>query len=146
MLPRNQGLLFDLIESQWEDKNMGLLFSETSSDIIALLLIGCTAAYLYIKHVYSYWKRMGVKYLEPTFPFGNFAPTILQKKTGGELVADIYKENNEPFIGVFGAFRPLLVVRDPKIIRSIFIKDFQHFVDRGVYIGTWGNSFSSDGF
>lgn len=114
---------------------MGLLFSEISSDITALLFVGLTAAYFYVKYVYSYWKRMGVKYLSPTFPFGNFGPTILQKKTGGELVADIYKENNGPFIGIFGAFRPILVVRDPKIVRSIFIKDFQHFVDRGVYIG-----------
>lgn len=114
---------------------MGLLFSETFSDITALLLIGFAAAYLYIKHVYSYWKRMGVKYVEPTFPFGNFGQTILQKKTGGELVAEIYKEYNDPFIGIFGALRPLLIVRDPKIIRSIFIKDFQNFVDRGIYIG-----------
>lgn len=67
---------------------------------------------------------------------GNFGPTIMQKKTGGELVAEIYKQNNEPFIGIFGALRPMLVVRDPKIIRSILIKDFHHFVDRGVYIGT----------
>lgn len=115
---------------------MGLLFSETSSDIIAFSLIGLTAFYLYVKHLYSYWKRVGVKYLEPTFPFGNFGPTIFQKKTAGELVADIYRESREPFIGIFGALRPTLVVRDPKIIRSIFIKDFQHFVDRGVYIGT----------
>lgn len=115
---------------------MGLIFRETSSDLIAILLISFTAAYLYVKHLYSYWKRLGVKYLEPTFPVGNFGPTILQKKSGGELVAQIYKENTEPFIGIFGALRPLLIVRDPKIIQSIFIKDFQHFVDRGVYIGT----------
>lgn len=79
---------------------------------------------------------MGIKYVEPTFPFGNFKPTIMQKKTGGELVADIYKNHKEPYIGIFGAFRPMLVVRDPKLIRLMFIKDFQHFVDRGVYIGT----------
>lgn len=114
---------------------MALLFSEISSDIIALLLIGFTAAYLYVKHLYSYWKRLGVKYVEPTFPFGNFGPTIFQKKTAGELVADVYKESNEPFIGIFGVLRPMLIVRDPKILQSILIKDFQHFVDRGVYIG-----------
>lgn len=78
---------------------------------------------------------MGVKFLEPRFPFGNFGPTILQKKTAGELVADIYKDNTEPFIGIFGVMRPILIVRDPKLVRQIFIKDFQHFVDRGVYIG-----------
>ncbi|KAJ6639105.1 Cytochrome P450 6k1 [Pseudolycoriella hygida] len=113
---------------------MGLLFSETIYDATALLLLAFTASYMYIKHLYSYWKRMGVKYLEPTFPFGNFGPTIFQQKPGGELVAEIYKQNNDPFIGIYGALRPLLVVRDPNIIRSIFIKDFQHFVDRGVYI------------
>lgn len=114
---------------------MGLLFSETSSDIIAFLLIGFFAAYFYVKQSYSYWKRMGVKYVEPTFPFGNFGPTVFQNKVGGELIAEIYHSSQEPFIGAFGALRPLLIVRDPKLVRSIFIKDFQYFVDRGVYIG-----------
>nr|ATY49601.1 cytochrome P450 [Bradysia odoriphaga] len=113
---------------------MGLLFSDTSSDIIAFLLIGFLAAYFYVKQAYSYWKRMGVKYVEPTFPFGNFGPTIFQKRVSGELIADVYNSSNEPFIGMFGVLRPLLVVRDPKLVRSIFIKDFQYFVDRGVYI------------
>lgn len=114
---------------------MGLLFSETSSDIIAFLSIGFLAAYFYVKQAYSYWKRMGVKYVEPTFPFGNFAPAIFQKRLGGELIADVYNSSDEPFIGMFGVLRPLLVIRDPKLLRSIFIKDFQYFIDRGIYIG-----------
>jgi len=67
---------------------------------------------------------------------GNFGPTMRQKRIAGELVADIYNSHpNEPFVGIFGVLRPLLVVRDIKLLRSIFIKDFQYFVDRGVYIG-----------
>lgn len=39
----------------------------------------------------------------------------------------------QPFIGVYALFRPTLIIRDANLIRTMLIKDFQHFMDRGVY-------------
>lgn len=68
-----------------------------------------------------------------TSPLGNFGPTILQKLQMGELVFEHYRSTTEPYIELFASIRPVLLVRDPEPICHILIKDFQHFVDRGVY-------------
>lgn len=89
------------------------------------------SAFLYIKNAFLYWKRKGVPYKIPSFPFGNFANAFLKKKSFGEELADLYNQTTEPFEGVFITFQPALLVRDPHIIKDIFIKDFQSFSHRG---------------
>lgn len=42
----------------------------------------------------------------------------------------IYKQMNEPYVGIYGLFRPILLVCDPQAVRNILIKDFQYFTDR----------------
>lgn len=116
------------------------------ASVIAILI---ATLYLYIKHVYSYWKRHGVPYLEPTIPFGNFGPLIRKVRSIGQNIHDLYYATSEPFIGVYLALRPALLVRDPKIVKDILIKDFQHFRNRGFHLDAKidplvANLFSSD--
>lgn len=104
-----------------------------SKILLSILVLLITLIYLYVTHIYSYWKKRGVPFIQPTFPFGNFAKNFLLKKSIGELTDEFYYSTSEPFIGVFGAFRPTLVLRDPELVRNVLVKDFQHFQDRGVY-------------
>lgn len=109
-----------------------------SSEVFSILIISSLSLitifiYLFVKYQYSYWHRRNVKCLPPTFPFGNYRKNVLQILSIGEVCAEIYRNTNEPFIGVFGAFRPMLVICDPNLVRNIFVKDFHHFVDRGIY-------------
>lgn len=97
---------------------------------VALLL---SVIYLYIRYVYSYWKRRGIPYLKPSFPFGNFGKVFRIKSSIGEFSKEVYEKSKEPCIGIFSALRPVLFIRDFDLIRNVFIKDFQHFHDRGVY-------------
>lgn len=90
--------------------------------------------YIYIKYLYAYWQRRGVPYLKPTFPFGNFGKTFMQKLQFGEQLDEICRSTEDPFIGVFGFLRPNLIACDPEFIRNVLIKDFQYFTDRGVYV------------
>ncbi|XP_055304014.1 uncharacterized protein LOC129569305 [Sitodiplosis mosellana] len=99
---------------------------------VSLLATLVATAYLYVKNSYSYWKRRGIPYKTPSFPFGNFPKTFMSKKCLGEELQDIYNESAEPFIGVFTSIQPALLVRDPKIIKDIMIKEFQSFGHRGI--------------
>lgn len=102
---------------------------------LSLVALSCAFIYLYVKDVYSYWERRGVKYLQPSFPFGNFKSNFLQKQSFAELHDTLYREApTEPFIGVYGLFRPILLLRDPSLIQKVLIKDFQHFVNRGTFV------------
>lgn len=109
-----------------------MYFGEIFAVPIALFIVIGVTIYLYMKYVvYLYWQRRGIKYIEPSFPFGNNGKSFMQKISIAEEMVEIYKSTTEPFVGTIGIFRPILFVRDPNLIRSILIKDFQYFVNRG---------------
>lgn len=101
---------------------------------LTLMVVLLALVYFYVKYLYSYWQRRGIPYLKPSFPFGNFSKTFMHKKPPAAQFADLYRSTTEPFIGVFVLQNPLLLIRDPKLIRSILITDFQHFTDRDFYL------------
>lgn len=101
---------------------------------VALLIVLFTLAYFYAKRQYSYWDRKGFKTLpEVSYVFGHFKNSFLQKEYFGSLFARLYRSSDEPFIGAYSVLRPMLLIRDPKLIQSILIKDFSYFTDRGVH-------------
>lgn len=102
--------------------------------VSALFAILIATLYLYVKHVYSYWKRRGVPYLQPKIPFGNFGPLVRKERSIGQNIFDLYYATSEPIVGIYLTLRPALLVRDPKIAKSILIKDFQYFHDRGFHL------------
>lgn len=110
---------------------MAVIFSSITSDIIALLAIFIASLYVYFHYSYGYWERRGVNYVKPKIPFGNFTDFLVQRLSLGELVQNLYNSSNEPFVGIFSALRPTLLVRNPALLQRIFIKDFSHFSDRG---------------
>lgn len=113
---------------------MGLIFENNFTEFITLFSIITLTSIIYFKHLYSYWLKYNIKFIKPQFPFGNLGPSFLQKLSIAELLQTFYNYANEPFIGVFTGIRPTLILRDPELIRTVFIKDFQYFHDRGVYI------------
>jgi len=53
----------------------------------------------------------------------------------GIVFKNLYnKFKGEPYFGAWIFFRPTLVVRDPELIKNIFVKDFMSFHDRGIYV------------
>lgn len=98
---------------------------------VSLLATLLVTAYLFVKNKFSYWKRRGVPFKEPSFPFGNFSDSFMGKKSGGQVIEDLYNGTTEPFIGVFSTLQPGLLIRDPKLIKEIHVKDFQSFHTRG---------------
>lgn len=111
------------------------VFGSLTADLLVLILIIATSVYFYVTlYTYGYWRRRGVKFIEPTFLFGNFGPTFRQALSIGELARTFYNSTSDAFVGTFVAFKPSLLIRDPELIRTILIKDFQHFQDRGIVI------------
>lgn len=117
--------------------------------ISTLLAISIVTCYLYMIYIYSHWKRRGVPFLRPSFPFGNFGPLCKGTRTIGQNLHDLYNASSEPVVGIFLLFRPVLLIRDPKVIRDVLIKDFPSFRNRGFHFDSRvdplvANLFSSD--
>lgn len=113
----------------------GIFELKMSLLILSTLLLATSIAtiYIYLKFVFSFWKRRGVPFIEPSIPFGNFTPFFKFKKTFGQNIHELYNQSNAPVVGVYAALRPALLIRDPKTIRDILIKDFQYFSHRGFH-------------
>lgn len=98
--------------------------------ISLILFVG----FLYIKWVYSYWKRNQIPFIEPTFPFGNmqgFKPKVHLSQRMNELYRNWKNAgNSSPILGLYFFFRPILLIVDIDLCKRILITDFQYFQNR----------------
>ncbi|XP_049771208.1 probable cytochrome P450 6a14 isoform X2 [Schistocerca cancellata] len=96
--------------------------------VATLLVIACG-------WFYGYWERRGVPSLETESIFGNCKAMLLYRKHFGEGVLELYRRlDPHPYGGIFISLRPMLVVRDPELIKSCLLKDFGHFQHRGLKV------------
>nr|AZR39437.1 cytochrome P450 [Agasicles hygrophila] len=106
------------------------------SAAIYLTIAIATIFYFYIKYKYNYWKKRGVGYVEPTFPFGNAPYTLSKGVSYGLDVLKYYDELKRKGCrvgGVYFGLKPVLVVVDPNYACDILCKDFSYFTDRAFY-------------
>ncbi|KAJ3665307.1 hypothetical protein Zmor_000807 [Zophobas morio] len=120
--------------------------------LVTLLVL----AVVYIVHrssqILDYWKKRGVKYVKPLPIVGNMLPTITGSKSIAELIRYFYNAfPSERYVGIFQFSRPILLIRDPELIKIVTIKNFENFVDHLGFISAesdplWGkNLFASQG-
>lgn len=102
---------------------------------ILISVISClTLIYLWFKTNFSYWT------LHPQVPSvkgrifsGNFLDFLTFKTNFGFHLASIYEDKkfeNEAVVGIYGLYRPALLIRAPELLKSVFIKDFDLFRNR----------------
>jgi cytochrome P450 family 6 len=114
---------------------MGLLFETTLQDVGALVTCIIAVVYVYFKISVSYWEKRNVPFIKPTFPFGNIKDLLLLRKPIGHAFAEIYKKlDGEKYGGFYAFAKPGFIFRDPEVIKSVLVKDFSSFHDRGFFI------------
>ncbi|XP_028165227.1 cytochrome P450 6B7-like [Ostrinia nubilalis] len=115
----------------------------------AFFVVILCSFYLYARKKYSYWSDKGVKGPTPFPIVGNFGSVILVKDSVQQYIKTVHlKYAGEKLVGVYRGFQPMLLVRDPDLIKQVMVKDFHKFQDRG--ISSSGsrlsqNLFSADG-
>lgn len=105
--------------------------------LLIATLLAILAAYIYLsfRRSYTLWHDLGIPYLKPTFPFGNISET-LKKKHFGFVSQSLYnqlKHHEEGYAGLFLFKTPILIVLSPEFAKTVLVKDFQYFTDRGMY-------------
>ncbi|XP_075167554.1 uncharacterized protein LOC142239648 [Haematobia irritans] len=104
-----------------------------ASSILVVITLVLMAIYLWCRRTYSYWQRHGIPYVKPTMIIGNTKEAFSLKTSIGLHLSQLYnlpEMHDEPVIGIYMFHQPALVVRDPEIIKSILIKDFNLFNNR----------------
>lgn len=106
------------------------MLSVISVFIITLFTIFC----IYLKHVYSFWERKGVPHVPPIFPYGNIKG-IGKTIHSCELITSLYNrlKGKGKLFGIYGYFNPVAIATDLDLIKSVLIRDFSYFENRGMY-------------
>ncbi|XP_061729694.1 cytochrome P450 6k1-like [Cydia pomonella] len=102
-------------------------------NVIIFLSLAVAYFCFYLRKKLSYWSKRGIEELPAThWFFGHFKEGILFQASPGWHLGQLYKRarKNAPFVGFYIFHKPCLLVKDPKIIRQILIKDFDIFPDR----------------
>lgn len=99
-----------------------------------VLLITSLILYVYwrLKKTYSYFQRHGIPHIEPdNWIFGNMTDIFLQRKSFIVGFEEFYwKLEPHKFGGLYHMQKPMLIIRDPELLRNVMVKDFEYFQDR----------------
>lgn len=112
-----------------------MLYHTCNTIIIGTITI-LTLIITYFKWKFLYWKRKQIPYLEPSIPFGNSKNPINRKETFSARMIRFYNEfksKGHKHGGVYVGTMPLYMPVHLDYIKSILIKDFNYFMDRGMY-------------
>nr|AVL92859.1 CYP450 [Locusta migratoria] len=114
---------------------MGVYAESCLTELLVALSLAVVALYVWFSRCYQYWHQKGVPYLEPQFPFGNIYKSFVGQQSMPMDVTDAYRQfKGKRFGGMYFFNRPALVVVDPDLIRTILVKDFWSFQDRGIKV------------
>ncbi|KAJ9587972.1 hypothetical protein L9F63_018601, partial [Diploptera punctata] len=114
-------------------EEMSLIDSSLLTDPVVIIIGLLVGLCLYFEYRFSYWRKRGVPCVKPSFIFGNFKEVLFQKVCVGEFFQNMYnKGEGKPFVGIYVFGSPALVIRDPELIKTVLVKDFNIFFDRKV--------------
>ncbi|CAH1113652.1 unnamed protein product [Psylliodes chrysocephalus] len=98
--------------------------------LILLGLVGALVFYYYGIRPMSYWKKRGVKQTTPNWWFGDMRKTTFREENFVDFFQRIYNmEPNSRYFGYYQFSVPTLLIKDPKLIKRITLKEFDHFTD-----------------
>lgn len=115
---------------------MGLYFESLTTDLIVLFVALDVLILLIYWNAFQFWKRKGVPYLKPSFPFGNMSGFMTGRLNVGENHKENYfklKEQGLKYGGYFALLNPVFMPIDTELVKQIMIKDFKCFQNRGFY-------------
>ncbi|XP_072398319.1 cytochrome P450 6k1-like [Diabrotica undecimpunctata] len=107
-----------------------LLTSSWITDITIFIAFVSFWAYKYLTRNFDYWEQRKIPYPKPLPLFGNFYEVFTFKMTIHERMKKLYDQIDAPYFGIFILDEPVLVLKDPKLIKDILIKDFAIFCNR----------------
>lgn len=92
-----------------------------------------SVVYIWFQRSHSYWRRKGIPYVQPTPILGNTLALFKQENSFGMHISDIYSDprmKDEAVVGIYVVNKPALIIREPNLIKSVLIKDFNRFSNR----------------
>lgn len=105
--------------------------------------------YVSFKHAYQLWAQQNVPYISATFPMGNLNFSIMDENFG-DVMHKMYRQfraaGATDYGGLFFLNKPVLLVLSPDFAKTVLVRDFPCFINRGVYFDKDGDPLSANLF
>nr|CAD7432004.1 unnamed protein product [Timema monikensis] len=107
---------------------LDLEFSVAAGVTTAILLL--ILSYKLLLQSFLYWNKRGVPQVGALEVNTRFKDALLSRIHISQVFAFIYKDlEDHDFGGFYKLFSPCLMIRDPKVIKTILVKEFDSFHD-----------------
>ncbi|XP_046423561.1 cytochrome P450 9e2-like [Neodiprion fabricii] len=108
---------------------------ECCSTLLLSVLAGLVGVYYLVCRKMNYFKRKGIPYVKGIPFIGNMSPAVFKQMSFAENVQRLYNAKRDvKYVGIFEFMNPVVMLRDPELIRSVTIKNFDNFQDHRNFI------------
>ncbi|CRK91124.1 CLUMA_CG004812, isoform A [Clunio marinus] len=105
--------------------------------LTAVLSLFILILYVNFKKRYGFWKKLNVPYIHPTFPTGNVSDFLQSSIHFSYVIEKLYRKLRQngatDYGGIYFFGNPVFLVLSPEFAKTVLVKDFQYFMDRGIY-------------
>ncbi|XP_011150784.3 cytochrome P450 9e2-like isoform X1 [Harpegnathos saltator] len=119
-----------LITMESSSFSLSLFSSPFALLLTTLVTIGVLKVIAYLYHQHMYWKKRGVPQIRTIVGLEIFWKLLLRRISFTEHNQFIYNYvPDAKYIGLMSMATPLVLLRDPELIKDVMVKDFEHFPD-----------------
>ncbi|XP_025263955.1 cytochrome P450 9e2-like [Camponotus floridanus] len=98
--------------------------------ILLSIVIGTLSIHYLFKN-YNFFKRHNVIHIPSVAILGDMTSLVFRRISFFDLMCKIYNFNPDAkYIGFYATTNPIFLLRDPEIVKSILVKNFEAFPDR----------------
>lgn len=102
-------------------------------EILCGIIVFIFALHYYYTLKFDFWKKRGIPGPKPMIYFGTAKDIILQKKHTMEYYKEVYNAYKDAsLVGLFIKTIPILLIKDPALIKDVLITDAMIFTGRGI--------------
>ncbi|XP_011172178.2 cytochrome P450 6j1-like [Solenopsis invicta] len=104
--------------------------------LLSLIVGALIAFYFYLTRNYKYWQKHGVPCADGVLPgFGHMLSVVCMKTDIANFIWKIYNDNNDAsMVGIYDFTTPLLMIREPRLLRTVLQVNFSSFSENCIDI------------
>lgn len=101
---------------------------------VFLIVSASTLFYILYKRMIDYWKVRGVPYIKAKFIYGNSKGLGKEFHTCALMESVLYElKTKGPIGGIHISSRPVAIITDLDLVKTVLVKDFNYFPNRGIF-------------
>ncbi|XP_076748690.1 cytochrome P450 9e2-like [Xylocopa sonorina] len=106
-----------------------------SLTLILSFLLGVCLIYYFLRKPLTHFRHLDLPHLPPIPILGNMAPYVLRRVSMLECLQKPYHRfAHAKYFGFYHFTTPVIVIRDPELITSVTVTNFDHFCDHRGFV------------